>query len=288
MRRASDASIAIARRLASRVVARSAACVVAAAYLLPASAAASGTCADGREPIYLTFDTGSQSQAMLIHDVLKKYDVHATFFLANEKTVRGDWSLDPSWTAYWKMLASEGHAFGTHTFDHVYFRGDVEGDSGSHEVKVRPQFGARAGQAMSWNAAQYCTELDRVAQRFQGLTGQRLDALWRAPGGKTSPRLIAFASSCGYRHFGWSAAGFLGDELPSDKYPNAVLLERALHNLKSGDIVMAHLGIWSRKIQLAPILDPLIAGLVARGHCFATLREYPRERGLEPTRGHAS
>jgi hypothetical protein len=34
---------------------------------------------------------------------------------------------------------------------------------------------------------------------------------------------------------------------------------------------MAHLGIWSRKDPFAPMLDPLIAGLKARGFCFARL-----------------
>ena len=240
----------------------------------PKQPARGATCADGRAPIYLTFDTGSESQAELIHDVLLKHRVRATFFLANERTVRGDWSLDESWSPYWKTLAAEGHAFGTHTFDHVYFRGD----EGTDKVRVRPQFGAHGGQTMSWGASQYCAELDRVARRFEALTAVPLDHFWRAPGGRTSPRLIAFGKSCGYRHFGWSDAGFLGDELPSDKYPNKLLLERALRTLKAGDIVLAHLGIWSRKEPLAPILDPLITGLEARGHCFATLRDRPVDR----------
>ena len=225
---------------------------VAAAGLVAAVAApsfAAGTCPDGRAPIYLTFDTGSESQAALIHDVLKKHDVRATFFLANEKSVRGDWSLDETWAPYWKTLAGEGHAFGTHTFDHVYFRGDV----GRDEVRVRPQFGFDAGRTMDWTAQRYCAELDRVGQRFEQLTGARLDHFWRAPGGKTSPRLIGFGRSCGYRHFGWSDAGFVGDELPSDRYPNAVLLDRALKSLKPGDIVLMHLGIWSRQ---GPPRDP--------------------------------
>ena len=145
-------------------------------------------------------------------------------------------------------------------------------------MRVRPQFGAHAGQTLSWKSADYCMELDRVAQRFTALTGAPLDHFWRAPGGKTSPRLIAFGQSCGYRHFGWSDAGFLGDELPSDRYPNALLLDRALSSIKAGDIVLAHLGIWSRKEPLAPILDPLLTGLEQRGHCFATLRDYPSER----------
>ena len=255
--------------------------LIAAASLLFAGAATpatkhakAATCPDGRAPIYLTFDTGSESQAELIHDVLLKHRAKATFFLANERSVRGDWSLDESWAPYWKTLQGEGHAFGTHTFDHVYWRGD----EGSSRVRMRPQFGADAGRTMSWGAPQYCAELDRVAQRFHTLTGATLDPFWRAPGGKVSPRLLAIGKSCGYRHFGWSEAGFLGDELPSDRYPNAMLLDRALKSIKAGDIVMSHLGIWSRKEPLATILDPLLTGLEARGHCFATLRDYPSER----------
>ena len=75
---------------------------------------------------------------------------------------------------------------------------------------------------------------------------------------------------------GWAPAGFLGDELPSERYPNAQLLERALKNIRPGDILVAHLGIWSRQQAWAPaVLEPLIEGLKARGLCFATLREHP-------------
>jgi peptidoglycan/xylan/chitin deacetylase (PgdA/CDA1 family) len=258
-----------ARRLVER-----GACVAVAALCTSVACAESARCPDGRAPIYLTFDTGSESQVDLIHDILRKHRVHATFFLANERTVRGDGSLDESWAPYWRELVHEGHAFGTHTFDHVYLRGDDGGD----RVRVRPQFGGDAGRTMSWNATRYCAELDRVAQRFHELTGAKLDPFWRAPGGKVSPRLLAFGASCGYRHFGWSDAGFVGDELPSDKYPNTMLLKRALARLKAGDIVLMHLGIWSRKEPLATILDPLITGLERDGHCFRTLRDYPAER----------
>jgi hypothetical protein len=48
-----------------------------------------------------------------------------------------------------------------------------------------------------------------------------------------------------------------------------MLLERALARIRDGDILMAHLGIWSRHDPFAPMLDPLIAGLKARGFCFA-------------------
>jgi hypothetical protein len=80
----------------------------------------------------------------------------------------------------------------------------------------------------------------------------------------------------------WAEAGFLGDELPSDKYPNRVLLERALRDIRDGDVLMAHLGIWSRQDPFAPMLDPLIAGLKQRGLCFRTLREHPDYRRGDP------
>jgi peptidoglycan/xylan/chitin deacetylase (PgdA/CDA1 family) len=57
------------------------------------------------------------------------------------------------------------------------------------------------------------------------------------------------------------------------------LLQIALQNIRSGDILMAHLGIWSRQDPWAPaVLEPLIVGLKARGLCFATLREHPQYR----------
>jgi peptidoglycan/xylan/chitin deacetylase (PgdA/CDA1 family) len=91
--------------------------------------------------------------------------------------------------------------------------------------------------------------------------------------------LLAAAKQCGFEHVAWADAGFLGDELPSDRYPNAQLLQKALRNIRQGDILMAHLGIWSRQDPWAPaVLEPLIEGLKARGLCFATLREHPAYR----------
>jgi len=74
----------------------------------------------------------------------------------------------------------------------------------------------------------------------------------------------------------WAQAGFLGDELPSERFSNARLLSNALRDIRPGDILMAHLGIWSRKDPWAPaVLEPLITGLQAKGFCFKTLRDHP-------------
>ena len=218
--------------------------------------------------VYLTFDTGNMSVAQTVADILKRQNIKATFFLANEKTFRGDYALEDSWKSYWQTLVKEGHHFGSHTYDHDYF---VK-DGPRNEVFIKPQFGPEAGKTMLMSEASVCKDIRKVDQRFVELTGESIQRIWRAPGGKTSPRLISMGNLCGYQHIGWALAGFLGDELNSDKHPNAMLLEKASRGIQDGDIAMAHLGIWSRKDPWAPaVLESLIVNLKQRGFCFATL-----------------
>ncbi|MCC2634803.1 MAG: peptidase [Ramlibacter sp.] len=139
--------------------------------------------------------------------------------------------------------------------------------------------GANAGRDATFTAADYCAEITRAARRLEEITGRKPLPLFRAPGGKSSAKLRAVARSCGYAHVAWAPAGFLGDELPSELASNQQLLAKALRDVRGGDILVAHLGIWSRKDPWAPaVLEPLIAGLKARGFCFATLRDHPDYR----------
>jgi len=223
--------------------------------------------------VYLTLDTGSMRDAELIADILKRHQVRATFFLANERTVGGDHALDDGWRDWWRARAAEGHAFGSHTMDHVYFLG-----SAGEQSRVRPQFGAQAGRELRWDAAAVCAEIARVDARFRALTGRSLDPLWRAPGGRLPEAVGRIAAGCGWAHVPWTPAGFLGDELSSERYPNDRLLAQQLKAIGDGDILLAHLGIWSRRDPYAPMLDPLIAGLKARGLCFATIPEHRQWR----------
>ena len=224
------------------------------------------------KPVYLTFDTGHMGVAPLVAEVLARQGVKATFFLANERTRSGGGSLDDEWAPWWRARAEEGHAFGSHTWDHDVWVGDTEAG-----LRLRPTMGAQAGRVRTATPAQYCEALRRPAARFEAMTGRQMAAIFRAPGGKTSPALLRAAERCGFTHVGWAPAGFLGDELSSETHPNAALLARALRDIRPGDILLAHLGIWSRRDPWAPaVLEPLIEGLKARGMCFATLREHPR------------
>lgn len=238
-----------------------------------ARAAPPGDC---KNPLYLTFDTGHMEVAPLIAQVLARHQVRVTFFAANERTQTGDGSLGSHWAPWWKARALEGHEFASHTYNHMYWRADLPEPG---RFRMRPTAGAQAGQNLVLDTPAYCAELNQAAQRLQDITGQAPLPLFRAPGGKTSPQLLAAAKSCGYAHVAWAPAGFLGDELASEQFSNPALLNKALRDIRRGDILMAHLGIWSRKDAWAPaVLEPLITGLQAKGFCFETLRTHPAYR----------
>ncbi len=188
-----------AMRLHCRAWART--LVLAAGLALAAPAAAAGGC---RGTLYLTLDTGNMAYAEAIAETLRRHEVRATFFLANEKTTRGDDALDAGWSGYWAARAREGHAFGSHTWRHGSFLRDVDGG-----VAYRPQFPATGVETL--DAAGVCAELKRVDTAFRAATGRSLDPLWRAPGGRTTPGVLAAAKSCGYAHVGWAPAGFHDD-----------------------------------------------------------------------------
>ncbi|MFN7835088.1 MAG: polysaccharide deacetylase family protein [Burkholderiaceae bacterium] len=219
-------------------------------------------------PIYLTLDTGNMRNADAIAGFLRERKIKATFFLSNEKTTRGDHALDHSWTAYWQDRYKEGHAFGSHTFNHGRIL-PATGDT----IGYRPQFGNDAGSTSRLSAEQFCAELKAVDTRFHTMTGAHLDPLWRAPGGRLTPVAQQAAQACGFRHVGWSSAGFLGDELDSRKFSNRMLTERALRTIRAGDVLLAHLGIWSRQEDFLPALKDIVTGLQSQGYCFKTLRD---------------
>ena len=236
-------------------------------------AAGQNSCA---QPVYLTFTTGNMEQAPLVADVLRRHDARATFFAANEPTQSGITSMSNHWAPWWKALAAQGHEFASLTYDQVYWRSDLRGIKPL--FRVRPTTGAFAGREFTWTPEQYCAQVSYVNERLQDFTGKPALSLFHAPGGKTSAKLLKAAQACGFAHVGWTSAGVLGDNLPNAKDLKAAQ-EKALHNIRPGDILTAHMGSRSGPTPWAfTVLDPLITGLQERGFCFATLRDHPAYR----------
>lgn len=217
--------------------------------------------------LYLTIDTGWSREAEQIAAILRRHEVRATLFVANERTFRGDRQLDASWAPFWQARAAEGHAFASHTWRHWYFRGD--------QGPGRTTYASRQGEGSEvLDQPGLCAELLRPLEALRALAPQaRLLPLWRAPGGIVTPGAARMAAACGLRHQGWTARGFLGDELDSAAHPNEALLRRNLAQIRDGEVLVMHWGVRSRREPFAGIFERLVAGLKERGFCFATLPE---------------
>ncbi len=237
--------------------------VLGAAALLPAPALAQ-RCAG---TLYLTIDTGWSREAEMIADSLRRHGVLATLFVANERTHRGDRQLEEGWAPFWRARAAEGHAFASHTWRHWYFRGDR-----GPERTIYASRQSEGSEVLDQQAL--CAELMRPLEALRRMApGARILPLWRAPGGIVTPGALRMAAACGLRHQGWTARGFLGDELDSAAHPNEALLRRNLANIRDGEVLVMHWGVRSRREPFGEVFDRLLSGLRARGFCFAPLPE---------------
>ena len=62
--------------------------------------------------IYLTFDDGPSSSTNEILDILKAYDVKATFFVVGK--------TDEASKEAYRRIVAEGHTLGMHSYSHSY------------------------------------------------------------------------------------------------------------------------------------------------------------------------
>lgn len=67
---------------------------------------------DGYRKVYLTFDDGPSSNTAAILDILKEYDVKATFFVICKEGRDNE--------ALYRRIVDEGHTLGMHSCTHVY------------------------------------------------------------------------------------------------------------------------------------------------------------------------
>lgn len=215
--------------------------------------------------LYLTIDTGWGREAEAIAEAMRARGVKATLFVADEPDFRGGRTLDEAWAPFWRARAAEGHAFASHTWRHWYFGADP----GPGQVR----YASRRGEGSAvLDGDGLCAELARPVAALRALAPEaRVLPLWRAPGGRTTPNALRLAAACGLRHQGWSANGFLGDELDSAAHPNAALLARALRGVRPDEVLLMHWGVRSRREPFGLVFPELLDGLLARGFCFATL-----------------
>lgn len=167
-----------------------------------------------RGTIYLTFDDGPSGHTDRLLDVLKKYNVKATFFVTGSGS---DSSI--------KRMFDEGHAIGLHTFSHNY-------------------------AYIYQNVNNFFEDLNKIQTRVENITGKKT-YLMRFPGGssntvsknydggkKIMSQLVNDVTAKGYRYFDWNvSSGDAGEASTVNQVYN-----NTVNTLKQGgsSVVLQH------------------------------------------------
>ncbi|TYQ14743.1 UNVERIFIED_CONTAM: peptidoglycan/xylan/chitin deacetylase (PgdA/CDA1 family) [Acetivibrio alkalicellulosi] len=153
--------------------------------------------------VALTFDDGPDPRyTPLILDILKQYDIKATFFLIGARAV-GHESIT-------KRIRDEGHAIGNHTYWHPNL--DKEGVGRLH-----------------W-------EVTQTEKALNDILGYR-PSLFRAPYGSLNEELVEKIGEMGYSAIGWSVDSLDWMQLTPRQIKNNVL-----SNIHPGAIILMHDG----------------------------------------------
>ncbi|MHA7964622.1 delta-lactam-biosynthetic de-N-acetylase [Paenibacillus sp. CAU 1782] len=156
-----------------------------------------------RKDLYLTFDNGYENGLTpAILDVLKAKKVPAAFF------VTGHYVKDQPQLL--KRMVDEGHIVGNHSWSHPDMSQLSEG--------------------------QITSELERVDEQVQHITGQKKMQYLRPPRGIFNERVLSASRKLGYRSVFWSiaykdwdvnaqrGAGFAFEQVMKQLHPGAIML----------------------------------------------------------------
>lgn len=189
----------------------------------------------GIKKVYLTFDDGPSDNTNEILDILKEYDVKATFFVVGK--------TDEQSKAAYQRIVAEGHTLAMHSYSHSY-----------SEI-----YASRENFISDLSALQeYLYEVTGVWPRF-----------YRFPGGSSNSvsqvdmqELIEWVDENGIIYFDWNAAS--GDAV-SDELPKDTIVENCLTQLEGKRRCMILMHDAVDKHTTVEALPEIISGVRLRG-----------------------
>lgn len=186
--------------------------------------------------IALTFDDGPDPQQTIeILEILKQYDVKATFFAVGEKIAK--------YPEIAKKIVTEGHELGNHTYHHRMFRLPANADT------VR-------------------AEMDQTEQEIVRATG-RHSSLFRPPGGIYDETIVNVSKEMGLTPIMWS---WHQDTHDWSRPGVRKIVNKVLKNARSGDIVLFHDYV-SGGSQTTTALKEILPELQRQGYRMVTVSE---------------
>lgn len=162
--------------------------------------------------IYLTFDDGPSSNTDAILDILKQYDVKATFFVVGK--------TDEQSVALYQRIVEEGHTLGMHSYSHKY-----------DEVYASKE--------------SFIQDLTKLQEHLYDVTGV-WPRYYRFPGGSSNTvsrvkmqELIAYLYENDITYYDWNVAS--GDAVPG-QLPKDTIVYNCLGGIQAqaDSVVLLH------------------------------------------------
>ncbi|MFI1285776.1 polysaccharide deacetylase family protein [Streptomyces sp. NPDC020858] len=187
-----------------------------------------------RREISLTFDDGPQPpDTGQVLDILRRYDVPATFFCTGMYAT--------AYPEYLARMLEEGHGIGNHTWSHPML----------FEL-TRPQL---------------VEQLDRTNEAIAAAAGGRAPTLFRPPYGSRTPEVLGWLAESGLTTVLWDVAPDDWQMPGADTIATGVV-EQA----RPGSIVLLHDSGGDRS-QTVAALAPMIEGLLERGYSIVPVEQ---------------
>ncbi len=192
---------------------------------------------------YLTFDDGPSKHTPKVLDILKKYNVKATFFVIGT----GDMTL-------LKRMEKEGHAIGLH--------------SNSHEYSY-----------IYSSTKNYLLDLQSISKKVEKQIGKKVQII-RFPGGSNNlvskkynvgimTKLSKMMPEMGYNYIDWNVCA--GDADRSGYIPASEITSNTLSRAKGKSSICVLLHDASAKKTTVEALPKIIEGLTKMGYRFEVI-----------------
>jgi len=196
----------------------------------------------GEKVCYLTFDDGPSDRTPEVLDILKRYNIKATFFVINSS------KMD-----YLKRIHEEGHTIGLHCNEHVY-------------------------EKIYANADAYFADLTAISDAVEALTGVKSTVI-RFPGGgsnkvsqKYCPGIMTYLTqevqNRGYSYFDWNLSSGDADSV-TPSYTK--IINNVLGNARGKNSICVLMHDAASKTTTVQALPGIIDGLIAQGFRFEGL-----------------
>lgn len=157
-----------------------------------------------QKKIALTFDAGSDLIGIEVLDIMKRYDVKATFFL------EGAWV--ERYPHHAKRIANEGHEIGNHTYSHP--------------------------RATEISSSALIKDIQKGERTIQSVTGVSPRPYFRFPYGAFNNAALEAVAKAGYPYsVQWSLDTRDWEHPASD-----VIINRIITGASNGDIILMHIG----------------------------------------------